>query len=308
MSLSSTTNKVREEGDGLEVDFDTTFPVQEASHLAVYKVVRATDVATLQTITTDYTVSISAVTRIATVTYVEAPTALEDSLIVRTVPLTQGADIPTNNIFREVQIENALDKQMMAIQQLQEQINRALLVGVAEEDVPTPDEVSAAVAAAEAAQTGAEAAEDAAVIAQAAAEAAAASVPSTATFLAAAMPVGFVLTLGVSTNPATLYGFGTWAAIAGRVIVGINAGDAEFDTLDETGGAKTHTLTTDEIPSHNHTTNQGQTIVNPLAGGSGAYQSIYSAGGTAPNAAAGGGQAHNNLQPYIVKYVWQRTA
>jgi hypothetical protein len=46
----------------------------------------------------------------------------------------------------------------------------------------------------------------------------------------------------VSTNPATLLGYGTWAAIAtGRVIVGLDGGDAAFDTVEETGGSKTHT-------------------------------------------------------------------
>lgn len=58
--------------------------------------------------------------------------------------------------------------------------------------------------------------------------------------LAAAYPVGAVYVSTVSTNPATLFGFGTWSAIAaGRVLVGIDAGDADFDTAGETGGSKT---------------------------------------------------------------------
>lgn len=118
-------------------------------------------------------------------------------------------------------------------------------------------------------------------------------------------PVGSVVTLGVSTNPGTLFGVGTWSAIAGRVIVGIDAGQTEFDTLNETGGSKTHTLTVDEIPSHYHVW-QGYT-----QGGGGALGNA-DAGGTVDGAIdtqnTGGGQAHNNLQPYIVKYVWQRTA
>ena len=52
-------------------------------------------------------------------------------------------------------------------------------------------------------------------------------------------PVGSVYTnKTVSTNPATLFGFGTWTAIAGRVVVGLDAGQTEFDTAGETGGAK----------------------------------------------------------------------
>lgn len=116
-------------------------------------------------------------------------------------------------------------------------------------------------------------------------------------------PVGKVITLGVSTNPNTLYGFGTWTAIAGKVIVGINASDSEFDTLNETGGEKTHTLTVDEMPSHTHPH-------NATAGGSGSTsdEKPQTGSGGFDTGATGGGLAHNNLQPYIVKYVWERTA
>jgi hypothetical protein len=53
-------------------------------------------------------------------------------------------------------------------------------------------------------------------------------------------PVGSVyINAAVSTNPGTLLGFGTWAAFgAGRVLVGLDAGDVDFDTVEETGGAK----------------------------------------------------------------------
>lgn len=133
--------------------------------------------------------------------------------------------------------------------------------------------------------------------------------------LQAMMPVGFVVTLGVNTNPATLYGFGTWTAIAGRVIVGISGSDTEFDTLNETGGAKTHTLTTTEMPVHKHGLyweGGADSDEGFPAGGFNAVQTTdrnYTLA-SAPTAMAnaGGGGAHNNLQPYIVKYVWERTA
>lgn len=55
-----------------------------------------------------------------------------------------------------------------------------------------------------------------------------------------AFPVGSVFIAVVSTDPATLLGYGTWAAFgAGRVMVGLNAGDADFDAAEKTGGAKT---------------------------------------------------------------------
>lgn len=133
----------------------------------------------------------------------------------------------------------------------------------------------------------------------------AANVAALATMMALIYPVGIVITLGVSTNPATLLGIGTWTAIAGRVIVGIDAGQTEFDTLDETGGAKTHTLQTSEIPAHTHTYTKspGASSVGTDAGGDGT-QTLD----TENTGSTGGGGAHNNLQPYIVKYVWQRTA
>ena len=55
-----------------------------------------------------------------------------------------------------------------------------------------------------------------------------------------AFPVGAVFIAVVATNPGTLLGYGTWAAFAaGRVLVGLDAGDADFDTAEETSGAKT---------------------------------------------------------------------
>ncbi len=118
-------------------------------------------------------------------------------------------------------------------------------------------------------------------------------------------PVGSIyINASVSTNPATLLGFGTWVAFgAGKVIVGLDSSDTDFDTAEETGGAKTHTLSISEIPSHTHSLS---TSDNP--GGTG---EIEVAGGaptsTQTTQATGGGGAHNNLQPYIVAYMWKRT-
>ena len=67
-------------------------------------------------------------------------------------------------------------------------------------------------------------------------------------------PVGSIyINASVSTNPSTLFGFGTWVEFGkGRVLVGVDTGQTEFDTLGETGGAKTHTLTINEMPAHSH--------------------------------------------------------
>ena len=122
---------------------------------------------------------------------------------------------------------------------------------------------------------------------------------------AALYPVGSIYTNAeVATNPATLLGFGTWAAYAeGRVPVG-KASSGTFDTLNATGGAETHTLTISEMPAHTHTygkstTSENMSIddINGLRGAS-----------TTNTSSTGGGAAHNNLQPYIVVYMWKRTA
>src|SRR5688572_5392751 len=62
--------------------------------------------------------------------------------------------------------------------------------------------------------------------------------------VSACWPIGSVFIAVVATNPGTLLGFGTWVAFgAGRMLVGFDSGQTEFDTVEETGGAKTVTLT-----------------------------------------------------------------
>lgn len=128
---------------------------------------------------------------------------------------------------------------------------------------------------------------------------------STTTLLELMYPVGIVITLGVSTNPATLFGFGTWQAIAGKVIVGIDATQTEFDTLNETGGAKTADL------SHTHTISRSGWGRVPTA------RTGYIASANAEEAAEIASNPTTDsqlsatqslLQPYIVKYVYQRVA
>ncbi len=104
---------------------------------------------------------------------------------------------------------------------------------------------------------------------------------------------------------------GTWAAWGGgRTPVGVNPADTDFKTVEKTGGEKTHTLTVDEITPHSHIE-----TVYWNAGGSGtAHPAAVEAGDprkygglVARTENTGGGQAHNNLQPYITCYIWKRT-
>lgn len=154
-------------------------------------------------------------------------------------------------------------------------------------------------------------------------------------------PVGSIYMSVSSTNPSTYFG-GTWVAWgSGRVPVGINTSDSNFNTVEKTGGASAVTLTTSQMPSHTHTFTGSSTTTNSAGGhthnigrdtdggaGSSRY-TVHSAGtsgaqATSPtssagahthsltpkgkNANTGGGGSHTNLQPYIVCYMWKRTA
>lgn len=153
-------------------------------------------------------------------------------------------------------------------------------------------------------------------------------------------PVGSIYLSVNNINPGTFFG-GTWVAWgSGQVPVGVNTSVSQFATVEQTGGEITHTLTTAEMPSHDHsisggacTTGSGGShnhtygvTVHPAVGftlGSNGYsivtgdnQNTSSNGNhshSVPDHAhdignTGGGQAHNNLQPYITCYMWKRTA
>lgn len=196
-------------------------------------------------------------------------------------------------------------------------------------------------------------------------------------------PVGSIYMSVNNTNPSTIFG-GTWVAWgSGKVPVGVNTSETEFNTVEKTGGEKTHELTTNEMPEHSHSyVGSGHrhdisghthsfTGYTDNAGNSGSIWNIAaqsnssgvdasgiaqksSTSGTVGYATAskngsenytdminintnhshryegttdsgnlyktdigyesgtimatGGGQAHNNLQPYITCYMWKRTA
>ena len=136
-------------------------------------------------------------------------------------------------------------------------------------------------------------------------------------------------------NPAAIFG-GTWVAWGtGRVPVGVDAGDPNFNTVEETGGEKTHLLSALEsgLRNHAHDMSHGHTVFirwedNTVEGGVGTairvknVDGITGAGGgfsgnaNVSNLSANTGlsgafdavEAHNNLQPYITCYMWKRTA
>ena len=148
-------------------------------------------------------------------------------------------------------------------------------------------------------------------------------------------PVGAIYQSTVSTTPATLFG-GTWAALGGRMLIGVNT----TYTAGLTGGAATHThttpnhahttatmvLTVAQMPSHKHPvrytgrdlpTSGGLYLHDP---GNGTNTLLTNPAGQ--NATGGGGShghgntgnaapttnSTNGLPPYLAVYMWKRTA
>ena len=122
-----------------------------------------------------------------------------------------------------------------------------------------------------------------------------------------AFPVGAVFISVASTDPGTLLGYGTWSAIAaGRALVGLDSGDTDFDTVEETGGAKTVTLDSTMMPAHTHVEN----APTSASGGALKFGIDTNANGSTASGlvtgSTGDGAAHNNMPPYFVVYMWKR--
>lgn len=120
-------------------------------------------------------------------------------------------------------------------------------------------------------------------------------------------PVGAIYMSTVATNPKTLFGFGTWEQIKDTFLL---AAGSTY-TGGSTGGEATVTLTTKQIPAHNHSIfypnagagNDYAPIGYPNVGSKSTYWAVGSYTGD-----VGGGEAHNNMPPYLAVYVWKRTA
>ena len=142
-------------------------------------------------------------------------------------------------------------------------------------------------------------------------------------------PVGSIYMSMSATNPATLFGVGTWKRISqGRMLLG--ADDSTYKA-GATGGEATHTLTAAEMPAHSHGISTsgdhshyfyGSNDNNgPLTEGDGLdtdggshftrndrFTTSSAGAHTHTISNSGGGAAHNNMPPYLVCYIWQRTA
>lgn len=120
-------------------------------------------------------------------------------------------------------------------------------------------------------------------------------------------PVGSIYISVSNINPSTLFGFGVWEQIQNVFLLGASS----TYTGGSMGGEATHSLTTEEMPPHNHTFNRHQLWRNetvPESGESDGYGvsnktlTVYSDN----TSIIGGGQAHNNMPPYLAVYMWKR--
>lgn len=122
--------------------------------------------------------------------------------------------------------------------------------------------------------------------------------------LSEAFPINKVEVFFDAEDHSSFLGF-QWEMISqGKMPIGLNTSDTDFNSIGKTGGEKEVTLTVAQIPPHNH-----QAFVSATAGPDetitrgttkGVWRSLISS--------AGGGQPHNNMPPYIVMAFWKRIA
>src|SRR5688500_8922875 len=161
-----------------------------------------------------------------------------------------------------------------------------------------------------------------------------------------AYPVSSLFMCTVPTSPAVLLGIGTWVRFGkGKALVGLDETLTTFDAVEETGGVKEVTLTTQQLPAHTHAIPAHTHTIPPHTH---SFTASYTEGdvngtgssrrldewywgttgidhdktgttgasaegitGEAPavnSGSAGGASPHTNLQPYVVVYIWKRTA
>ena len=116
-----------------------------------------------------------------------------------------------------------------------------------------------------------------------------------ATILDLIYPVGAI---AIGAKPS----IGTWERIQGRFLWASNTAHPAGST----GGEESHTLTINEMPSHNHTISEG----NGKPGSQWSLNAVQNSGRNTSMGTnkTGGGRAHNNMPPYLSVNMWRRTA
>lgn len=154
-------------------------------------------------------------------------------------------------------------------------------------------------------------------------------------------PVGSIHISSDPTPPDVLFGVGTWERLEGVFIAAASDGDVDFSVGDTVRGTKNETLVVGQIPSHDHSfignalpshTHIENVVGSTTNGVAGTLSSVgingdiiwrvtmtqattgistkEASAGTPSGtiAAAGSNQPHNNMPPYLARYVWERTA
>ncbi len=129
-------------------------------------------------------------------------------------------------------------------------------------------------------------------------------------------PIGSIYMSVNSTNPGTLFG-GTWTQLQGRFLLGAGSstdsrGETKSFSVNATGGEFSHQLSVAEMPAHNH---PAYICVHYETGGSSFFNfnasgvtNIPPQNGSIATGNTGSSYAHNNMPPYLVVYMWKRTA
>lgn len=122
-------------------------------------------------------------------------------------------------------------------------------------------------------------------------------------------PVGSIyISTNSAFNPNTSWG-GTWVKTAdGRCLIGANS----TYPLGSTGGEASHTLTVEEMPSHRHYSSRvnwyNTSQKNGISVNMTEQSNLKVDGPDNYTSYVGGSKAHNNMQPYLAVYIWERTA
>ena len=131
MTTSTTLNKGRTSGNGVTTSFPYSIKIKNESDIVVQTIDSATDAVVNTLVLNDggslgYTVSFDTDAETLTIVTVTAPITGEDLFVLRNLPLTQETDFPTASKFPASSVEDALDKNVMLMQDLQEEVDRSL--------------------------------------------------------------------------------------------------------------------------------------------------------------------------------------
>lgn len=203
MTVSNTTVKLTYAGNGSNRVFGITFPLLSASHLRV--VVTAPD-----GVETNVTSNFAINTALNALTYPTVASGLDPLAtgytitLVRQTPLTQEIDLHVGHALDAAELESGYDKLTYAVQEIKEEVGRAVKTGVSKSAPETAeaymDAITAAKESAETAATSAAGSASEAVVASA--TAAAASTEATTQAQAAAQSADTATSAAVTAQSA----------------------------------------------------------------------------------------------------------